>query len=245
VRILKTKEIHFYINSKVLNIAQKYNQLSVSIENEKQIVEMETEKVLISTGRIPNFGGIDIKALGIRLENGGIGVDKHMRTNIPGIYAVGDVVGKTMLAHVAAMQGQVAVQNIAGIDRIMSYDVIPFCVFSNPEVASVGLTEEEARRKLTDIKIFKFPYRANGKALTMDEREGYVKMIADIKNNQIAGIHIIGAHASDLIGEASLALQKGCDADDIIETIHAHPTLAEAIPEAAEGILGHPIHVLR
>ena len=112
-------------------------------------------------------------------------------------------------------------------------------------MASVGFSEEEARRKLKDIKIFKFPYRANGKALTMDEREGYVKMIANSSNNQVVGIHIIGAHASNLIGEASLALQKGCYANDIAETIHAHPTLTEMVAEAAEGILGQPIHVLR
>ncbi len=245
--MLKKQGIRFYLTSLVQGIASINNQLSVSVKdiNNKKQMEIETEKVLISTGRVPDFGGLNIQGLGIELEKEGIKVDQYMRTNIPGIYAVGDVVGKKMLAHVASMQGQVAVQHIAGIDRAMSYQVVPYCVFSNPEVASVGLNENEARKELTEINIFRFPYRANGKALSIDEREGYVKMIANKKDNKIVGIHIIGAHASDLIAEAALALQKGCTATDIAETIHAHPTLPESIAEAAEGILGHPIHILR
>ncbi|MFW6148716.1 MAG: dihydrolipoyl dehydrogenase [Atribacterota bacterium] len=246
LEILKKQGIHFLLNSLVRKITSKSNQLSVSIKDSNdEKIEMETEKVLISTGRVPDFGGLNIQGLGIELEKEGIKVDQYMRTNIPGIYAVGDVVGKKMLAHVASMQGQVAVQHIAGIDRAMSYQVVPYCVFSNPEVASVGLNENEARKELTEINIFRFPYRANGKALSIDEREGYVKMIANKKDNKIVGIHIIGAHASDLIAEAALALQKGCTATDIAETIHAHPTLPETIAEAAEGILGQPIHILR
>ena len=246
LEILKRQGIHFSLNSQVQKITSKNNQLSVSIKdsnNEK--IEIETEKVLISTGRVPDFGGLNIERLGIELEKKGIKVDQYMRTSIPGIYAVGDVVCKKMLAHVASMQGQVAVQHISGIDRAMSYQVVPFCVFSNPEVASVGLNENEARKVFTEINIFRFPYRANGKALSIDEREGYVKMITNKKDNMIIGIHIIGAHASDLIAEAALALQKECTATDIAETIHAHPTLPETIAEAAEGILGQPIHILR
>lgn len=245
LELLKKRNICFSLNSRVQKIISENQKLSVIIESEAFQKEIKTEKVLISTGRIPDFGGLDIQELGIELENGGIKVDQYMRTNIPGIYAVGDVAAKKMLAHVASMQGQVAVQHIAGIEKTMSYRVVPFCVFSNPEVASVGLNENEAREELSDVKVFKFPYRANGKALIMNEVEGYVKMISYGKKDIIAGIHIIGAHASDLIGEAALALQKGCTALDITETIHAHPTLPETIAETAEGILGYPLHVLR
>ncbi|MFW6149526.1 MAG: dihydrolipoyl dehydrogenase [Atribacterota bacterium] len=245
--ILKKQGINFLLNSKLEKVVSKKDGLSVNIKSidkaEKE--EVSVEKLLISTGRVPDFGGLNIQGLGIELENEGIKVDKYMRTNIPGIYAVGDVVAKKMLAHVATAQGQVAVQHIAGIDRSMSYRVVPFCVFTNPEVASVGYNENEAREKFTDINIFRFPYRANGKALGMDEKEGYVKMIANAKDNQVVGIHIIGAHASDLIAEATLAIQQRCTASDIAETIHAHPTLPETIAETAEGILGQPIHVLK
>jgi len=244
--ILKKQGIKFYLNSKLEKIVSKSDGLLVNIRNkEEEKKEITVDKLLISTGRVPDFGGLNIRGLGIELENEGIKVDKYMRTNIPGIYAVGDVVAKKMLAHVATAQGQVAVQHIAGIKKPMSYQVVPFCVFTNPEVASVGLNENEAREEFSDIKIFRFPYQANGKALGMDEKEGYVKMIANANDNQVVGIHIIGAHASDLIAEATLAIQQRCTASDIVETIHAHPTLPETIAETAEGILGQPIHVLK
>lgn len=243
---LKKQGIHFSLNSQVNKVTQEDHQLAVYLQKEGKEEKVTTKTILLSTGRVPDFGGLDMQRLGIELEeNGGIRVDASMRTNIPGIYAVGDVVARKMLAHVASMQGQVAIQNIAGISKTMSYRVVPFCVFSNPEVASVGLNEKEAREQFSEIKLFRFPYRANGKALSMNEREGYVKMIANKKDNQIAGIHIVGAHASDLIAEATLAIQRGCTASDIAETIHAHPSLPETIAETAEGILGHPIHVLR
>ncbi len=244
--ILKKQGIKFYLNSKLEKIVSKNDRLLVNMKSkEEEKKEITVEKVLLSTGRVPDFGGLNVQGLGIELENEGIKVDKYMRTNIPGIYAVGDVVAKKMLAHVATAQGQVAVKHIAGIRNPMSYQVVPFCVFTNPEVASVGLNENEAREEFPDIKIFRFPYQANGKALGMDEKEGYVKMIANAKDNQVVGIHIIGAHASDLIAEATLAIQQGCTASDIAGTIHAHPPLAETIAETAEGILGQPIHVLK
>ncbi|MBN2394951.1 MAG: dihydrolipoyl dehydrogenase [Candidatus Atribacteria bacterium] len=243
--VLKKKGIRFSLNSKVQKIAEKNQKLSVLVKNNQGEKEILTEKVLISTGRIPDYEGLNHHGIGIELENNGIKVDQFMRTNIPGIYAIGDVVGKKMLAHVASTQGQIAVQHIAGFQKPMSYRVVPFCVFSNPEVASVGLNEDEAKEKYQDVNVFKFPYLANGKALSMNEQEGYVKMISNKKNNKMIGVHIIGAHASDLIAEASLALQKGCNALDIAETIHAHPTLSETFLEAAEGILGYPIHVIK
>jgi len=244
--ILKRRGIKILTNSQVKEIKKNGHNLEVIISTpEGEDLNLITEKVLLSAGRIPDFGDIDVKRLGIELEEKAIKVDEKMRTNIPGIYAIGDVVGKIMLAHVASAQGKVAVENIAGLERSMDYRAVPNCVFSIPEVASVGLTEKEAREKYDKIKISKFPYMANGKALGMGETEGLVKIVADEDTFEILGLHILGAHASDLIAEGTLALSMEATAEEIIDTIHAHPTLAEIIAEAAEGIVGKPIHLAK
>jgi len=244
--ILKRRGIKVLTNSKVEEIKKNDHNLEVIIStSEIEDISLTIEKVLLSAGRIPDFGNIDVERLGIELEGKAIKVDEKMRTNIPRIYAIGDVVGKIMLAHVASAQGKVAVENIAGFERSMDYRAVPNCVFSMPEVASVGLTEKEAREKYSKVKISKFPYMANGKALGMGETEGLVKIVADEDTFEILGLHILGAHASDLVAEGTLALSMEATAEEIIDTIHAHPTLAETIAEAAEGITGKPIHLAR
>jgi len=243
--ILKRQGIKIITNSKVEGIEKTNQNLEVLISNLEGKQRLETEKVLLAAGRVPDFGNINVQKLGIELEGRAIKVDQKMRTNIPGIYAVGDVVGKIMLAHVAFREGIVAVENISGKEVLMDYKVVPNCVFSLPEVASVGLTEEEARKKYDQIKVSKFPYIANGKALGMGETEGMVKIIADSDTSELLGLHILGAHASDLIAEGTLALSMEATAEEIVNTIHAHPTLAETIAEAAEGIIGRPIHLTR
>ena len=243
--ILKRQGIKILTNSKVEGIEKTNQNFKVLISNPEGKQRLETEKVLLAAGRVPDFGNINVQKLGIELEGRAIKVDQKMRTNIPGIYAVGDVVGKIMLAHVASREGIVAVENISGKEVLMDYKVVPNCVFSLPEVASVGLTEEEARKKYDQIKVSKFPYLANGKALGMGETEGMVKIIADSDTSELLGLHILGAHASDLIAEGTLALSMEATAEEIVITIHAHPTLAETIAEAAEGIIGKPIHLTR
>jgi len=243
--ILKRQRIKILTNSKVEGIEKTNQNFKVLISNPEGKQRLETEKVLLAAGRVPDFGNINVQKLGIELEGRAIKVDQKMRTNIPGIYAVGDVVGKIMLAHVASREGIVAVENISGKEVLMDYKVVPNCVFSLPEVASVGLTEEEARKKYDQIKVSKFPYLANGKALGMGETEGMVKIIADSDTSELLGLHILGAHASDLIAEGTLALSMEATAEEIVNTIHAHPTLAETIAEAAEGIIGKPIHLTR
>lgn len=242
---LKRQGIKILTNSKVEGIEKTNQNLEVLISNPEGKQRLETEKVLLAAGRVPDFGNINVQKLGIELEGRAIKVDQKMRTNIPGIYAVGDVVGKIMLAHVAFREGIVAVENISGKEVLMDYKVVPNCVFSLPEVASVGLNEEEARKKYDQIKVSKFPYIANGKALGMGETEGMVKIIADSDTSELLGLHILGAHASDLIAEGTLALSMEATAEEIVNTIHAHPTLAETIAEAAEGIIGRPIHLTR
>jgi len=242
---LKRQGIKILTNSKVEGIEKTNRNLEVLISNPEGKQRLETEKVLLAAGRVPDFGNIKVQKLDIKLEGRAIKVDQKMKTNIPGIYAVGDVVGKVMLAHVAFREGIVAVENISGKEVLMDYKVVPNCVFSLPEVASVGLTEEEARKKYDQIKVSKFPYIANGKALGMGETEGMVKIIADSDTSELLGLHILGAHASDLIAEGTLALSMEATAEEIVNTIHAHPTLAETIAEAAEGIIGRPIHLTR
>jgi dihydrolipoamide dehydrogenase len=244
-QLLKRKGVEIFTDCKVKEIKKNNQNLEVLVSTTDGEKKLETEKVLLAAGRVPELGNIDVQRLGIELDGKAIKVDEKMRTNIPGIYAVGDVVGNIMLAHVASREGIVAVENIFGKEVLMDYKVVPNCVFSMPEVASVGLTEEEARKENNNIKISRFPFMANGKALGMGETEGMVKIIADAGTSELLGLHILGAHASDLIAEGTLALSMEATAEDIIDTIHAHPTLAETIAEAAEGIIGKPIHVAR
>lgn len=244
-QILKRKGIEILTDCKVKGIKKNNQNLEVLVSTSEGEKKLETEKVLLAAGRVPELGNIDVQGLGIELDGRAIMVDEKMRTNIPGIYAVGDVVGKIMLAHVASREGIVAVENISGKEVLMDYKVVPNCVFSMPEVASVGLTEEEARKEIDNIKVSKFPFMANGKALGMGETEGMVKIIADGDTLELLGLHILGAHASDLIAEGTLALSMEATAFEIVNTIHAHPTLAETIAEAAEGITGKPIHLAR
>jgi len=244
-QLLKRKGIEILTDCKVKEIKKTNQNLEVLVSTTDKEKKLETEKVLSAAGRVPELGNIDVQRLGIELDRKAIKVDEKMRTNIPGIYAVGDVVGKIMLAHVASREGIVAVENIAGKEALMDYKVVPNCVFSMPEVASVGLTEEEARKENNNIKVSKFPFLANGKALSMGEIEGMVKIIADADTSELFGFHILGAHASDLIAEGTLALSMEATAFEIVNTIHAHPTLAEAIAEAAEGIIGKPINLAR
>ena len=242
-QLIKRKGIEILTDCKVKEIKKAHQNLEVLVSTNNGEKKLETEKVLLAAGRVPELGNIDVQGLGIELDKKAIKVDEKMRTNIPGIYAVGDVVGKIMLAHVASREGIVAVENIAGKETFMDYKVVPNCVFSMPEVASVGLTEEEARKENNNIKVSKFPFMANGKAMGMGETEGMVKIITDADTSKLLGFHILGAHASDLIAEGTLALSMEATAFEIVNTIHAHPTLAEAIAEAAEGIVGKPIHL--
>ncbi len=244
-QLLKRKGIEIFTDCKVKEIKKANQNLEVLVSTTDGEKKLETEKVLLAAGRVSELGNIDVQRLGIELDGKAIKVDEKMRTNIPGIYAVGDVVGKIMLAHVASREGVIAVENIAGKEVLMDYKVIPNCVFSMPEVASVGLTEEEARKENNNIKVSKFPFMANGKALGMGETEGMVKVIADGDTLELLGVHILGTHASDLIAEGTLSLSMEATAEEIVNTIHAHPTLAETIAEAAEGIVGKPIHLAR
>lgn len=214
----------------------------VFINTPKGEITVEVEKVLVAVGRRPVSENLGLEEVGVKIDRRKIVVDDHMRTAVPSIYAIGDVIGEPMLAHIAWTEGEVAVANCMGKDTAMDYRVFPACVYSLPELASVGLTEEQAREKHGDVRIGTFPFAANGKALGMNERDGMVKIIAEPRYNEILGVHILGPHATDLISEAVVAMHNEATVEEIITAIHPHPTLSEPVQEAAMDVLGESIH---
>lgn len=202
-----------------------------------------TEKVLVSIGRSLNSANLGLEAVGVKLsERGAIEVDDKMETNVKGIYAIGDVTGKILLAHVASAQGIVAASNAMGKDAKMDYSVVPGGIFTDPEIASVGMREKDAQAKGIEVSVGRFPYAASGKAMGMGETDGFVQIIADPATDKVLGCSIVGAHATDMIGEIAIAMRTGATVKDIAGTIHAHPTLPEIVMEAAEDVHGMAIH---
>jgi len=206
---------------------------------------LEGQMVLMATGRQPYTAGLGLSQLGIKMDGRAIAVNEHLETNVSDIYAIGDALGKSMLAHVASYEGEVAVENALGHPRQADYHAVPSCIFTQPEIAGVGVTEKQAKDSGIPYKVSKFPFLACGRAVTMDETIGMVKMICNAQNSRVLGMHIMGPHASDLIAEGVLAIQLGGTARDIAHTIHAHPTLPEAVHEAAMGQLEGSIHFRR
>ncbi|MBC7233462.1 MAG: dihydrolipoyl dehydrogenase [Chloroflexi bacterium] len=241
-RALKKAKVAVYTGSQVSKVERSNGKYTVTIQQADQQSAVEVDKILVAVGRRPNVEGLGLDVLGVQVEKSGIKVDEFMRTNVPHIYAVGDVTGGILLAHVAMHEGVVAVENAMGLQRAMNYAAVPSCVFSSPEVASVGLSEEQARQQGYDLHIGKFPFRGNGKALAQGEYEGLVKIVAESKYGQILGVHIVGPHASDLIQEGTLALTLEATLDEIEVTIHPHPTLSEAVAEAALAAKGRALH---
>ncbi|MGA3086811.1 MAG: dihydrolipoyl dehydrogenase [Thermodesulfobacteriota bacterium] len=217
-------------------------------EKDRQPMEWEVQKVLVSIGRESNTEALGLKRLGMELDsNLWIKANERMETNIHGIYAVGDVLGpsKIMLAHVASTEGIVAAENIMGHKRTMNYEVVPSVIFTFPEVADVGLTEPQARERGHEVRSDSFQFRALGKPQAMGEIVGQVKIISDSRNGKILGVHIVGPQATDLIAEGTLAIQLGATVEDLAYTIHAHPTLAEALMETAQKAMGAGLHGLK
>jgi dihydrolipoamide dehydrogenase len=216
-------------------------RLSVSVAGDER--EVTAEKALIAAGFGGKSDGIGIEALGVATERGFIQVDDRMKTSVPGVYAIGDVTGKLMLAHVASDQGVIAVEDIAGLEPAKpDYVKMPRCTYCRPQVASCGLTEAQARERGYQVKTGRFPFRANGKATGTGDTEGFVKVVAEADYGELLGVHIIGADATDLIAEAALALAMESTLDDLTRTVHAHPTFSEAVKEAALAAGGKAIH---
>jgi len=244
-RKAKEKGIKIYTDAKVNEFVKSENdQCIVSIIQKDKSKYLLADKVLMCVGRKPSMDGIDAEKLGLELNESqrGIKVNAQMQTNIPNVYAIGDVTGKIMLAHVASHQGMVAAKNIMGQDCEMDYTVVPSAIFTDPEIAVVGLTKKEAEKMGTKIEVGKFPFAANGKALTLGEGQGFVKIISEKTTGKVLGGAIIGSHATDLIAEITTAVKNKLTTTQIAENIYAHPTTSEVIHEAALILAGGAMH---
>nr|WP_263325797.1 dihydrolipoyl dehydrogenase [Neobacillus sp. Marseille-Q6967] len=243
-RLMKKKGIKIVTGAKVLpETLIKDNGVTISAEVKAGIKEFRADKLLVSVGRQANVEGIGLENTEIQVEKGYITVNGVFQTKESHIYAIGDVIGGLQLAHVASHEGIIAVEHIAGKEPSpLNYNLVSRCIYSNPEVSSVGITEEQAIEKGHKVKVGKFSFRAIGKALVFGESDGFVKIIADEETNDILGVHMIGPHVTDMISEAGLAMVLDATPWEIGHTIHPHPTLSEAIGEAALAVDGRAIH---
>ncbi|MBA3356521.1 MAG: dihydrolipoyl dehydrogenase [Pyrinomonadaceae bacterium] len=210
-----------------------------------EAIKLEAEMLLVAVGRMPYTEGLGLEGTKIKVEKGFIQVDEFQQTGEKGVYAIGDVVPTPLLAHLASKEGIVAAEHIAGHKdvRPINLRLVPNCTYCDPEVASVGLTEAKAREMGYEVKLGKFPFSASGKARILGEEEGFVKIVSEAKYDEILGIHIIGPHATELIAEACVAMQLESTAEELGRTMHAHPTVSEAVMEAAEGVHGLTVHI--
>ncbi len=243
-RSFKKQGIKLYTDTRVESLKKTAKGVKVKITRKEKESEIEGEVALVAIGIQANVENIGLEELGIQLENGFIKVDEFYRTSVPDVYAIGDVIGAPWLAHVASHEGIIAVEHMRGTDpRPMDYKNIPGCTYCQPQVASIGLTEEAARKEGYEIRVGKFPFRASGKARAIGEVDGMVKLIFDEKYGELLGAHIIGPEATELIAELGIAKTLETTFAEIQHTVHAHPTLSEAIMEAAGDAVGEAIHI--
>jgi dihydrolipoamide dehydrogenase len=244
MKILKKQGINFHMQHKVEKIKKNNNNAIVSTLNENGTKkDFECDVVLISVGRKPNTEGLNLQKIGVELdEKKRVKTDKNFKTNQNNIYAIGDVISGPMLAHKAEDEGIAVAENIAGQSGHVNYDTIPGVIYTSPEVASIGKTEEQLKELKINYKIGKFSFMANSRAKAIDDTEGFVKILADEKTDQVLGAHLIGPHAGELIAEIGIAMEFGASSEDIARTCHAHPTFSEAVKEAALSVEKRAIH---
>lgn len=245
LKILKKQEINFKLNSKVTAVSVVKGKAVVDYTSNETSVrkKIHADKVLVAVGRKPNTEGLNLKKMSIKCDNQGrIQVDNKFQTSIKNIYAIGDVIKGPMLAHKAEEEGIAVAEIIAGQSGHVNYNIIPGVIYTSPEVASVGKTEQQLINENIKYKIGKFPFMANSRAKVINETEGFVKILAEEKTDKVLGVHIVGPHAGDMIAEMVLAMEFGASSEDIARTCHAHPTYSEAIKEAALAVDKRPIH---
>jgi dihydrolipoamide dehydrogenase len=245
-RVLEKQGMAFRMKSKVVDAKAHANGVTVKIEDVStgQVETIEVDVVLVAVGRKPYTQGLGLEAVGVKVDKRGIvETDDHFRTALPNVFAIGDVIKGPMLAHKAEEEGIAVIENLAspGTGHV-NYNAIPSVIYTNPEVAWVGLTEEQVKEKGLKYKVGKFPFKANSRARTNDETEGFVKFISEAESDRILGVHMIGTNAGELISEAVLAIEYGASSEDVARTCHAHPTLSEAVKEAAMATYGSAIH---
>ena len=237
-RILRKQGFEFLLSTQVKEAAVENDRVSVAVERKGEQEQLSFDRLLVSVGRRPLTQGLGLEEVGVKVDDasGQILVDETCRTNLPGIYAIGDLVPGPMLAHKASAEGIAAVESMAGRAAEVNYDTIPAVIYTAPEVASVGLTEEQVKERQAPYCVGTYPFTGAGRARCMGETDGFVKLIAHAKSDRILGVHIIGPRAADMIAECVLAMEFGASSEDIARTVHGHPTFAEALQEAAMGV---------
>jgi len=243
-RILRKKGIEVHLKTEVKSVKVKPDGgVSIKAIAGGSQLDLEAEKALITDGRRPASKDLGLEKVGVKTKDGFILVDEHLRTNVPSIYAVGDITGGKMFAHVAIAEGIVVAENIAGLESTIDYATVPTCMYCQPEVASVGLSEAEAKEQRYNVAVGKFPLLANGRALALGESDGFAKVVCDGETGEILGIHLVAPHATDLIGEAALAMRMECTPEELGSLMHPHPTISEALMEAARAVTKKAIQI--
>jgi dihydrolipoamide dehydrogenase len=244
-RSLTAQGMTFHLETKVTAVKIENGRASATATKGSEELKFDADKILVSVGRKPFSEGLGAEKVGVELdEKKRIKIDQHFKTNVDGIFAIGDVVAGPMLAHKAEEEGIACVELIAGKSGHVNYDVIPGIIYTNPELAGVGLTEEQAKEKGIEYRVGKFPFRANGRALANEELDGMVKFIAGAKDDRILGAHILQHAASELIAEAASVMEFGGSSEDLARTCHSHPTLSEAVKEAAMSVEKRALHII-
>ncbi|WP_068747450.1 dihydrolipoyl dehydrogenase, partial [Thermovenabulum gondwanense] len=238
-KMLKRKKIKLYTKTKIKDVEVKEEEVIATLEDKRQV---KAEIMLVAIGRKASIEGIGLEEAGVKTERGRIIVDEKMRTNVEGIYAIGDVVPGLQLAHVASFEGICAAENIMGKQSKMDYSVIPHAIFTEPEIGAVGLTEEEARNRGYRVRVGRFYFRGLGRAQAADKINGFVKIVADEEEDTILGAHIIGQNATDIVHEAALAMACGVKVKEFSRVVHSHPTFSEALMEAVHDVHGESVH---
>lgn len=246
-RKLKKNGVKVVIGAKAKGYVKSGGKCEVTYDSNGKSEKIKADKILLMVGRRPNSDQTNLKGIGLQIdEKGFVKVDAQRRTNLPHIFAIGDVSGQPMLAHKASHEGVLVAEVIGGMNRVYDAKTVPAVVFTDPEIASAGWLEEECKSKgHPDLKIGKFPFAANGRAVSLMETDGFIKVIADAKTHVVLGVHMVGPEVSNLVSEAVLAIEMGARLEDLALSIHPHPTLGEVMMEAAEAALGHAIHIIQ
>ena len=239
---LEKRGVSFRTGTSITRVTRSGEGLKIELTTPEGQAELEAEKLLVAKGRKPYTEGLGLDALGIEMKRGRIVTDAHMETNVKGIYAIGDCVNAYMLAHVASREGEVAVENVMGNAVDMDYTTTPGAIYTSPEIATVGLSEKDAAKRGLKVKVGSFPLMLNGKSMITGDTSGVIKIIADDETRQILGVEMVGGPATDMIAEGALALHFKATPEDLLNTIHAHPTVAEAVAEAAGNVFARGIH---
>jgi dihydrolipoamide dehydrogenase len=244
-RAFQKRKIKMLVGHKVEALSATESGVQVKVSGEKGEQTLQAEQALVAIGFKPNGRGLGLEEAGVKLsERGAVEIDERMATNVPGVWAIGDVTAKLMLAHVGSAMGIICAENIAGAETItLDYRMMPRAVYCQPQVAAFGMTEAEAKEKGHEIKVGRFPFQPNGKALGLGENTGWVKIITDTKYGEILGAHMIGPEVTELLPELTLAQTMELTTAEIARNVHAHPTLSEALMEAAHAAEGHAVHI--